>query len=167
MLRDTALATGGLCTCQVLSAFAAPSDCCNTPDLEPESYTIEDGRIVIALDKAAALLPGLAVFLSFPEREIELIIVRPEPDSFVALSRFCTHGKQVLSYNPHRGLLQCNSYNHSLFELDGAVFKGPAESPLTSYPGFPQDEKHPVVFVTFEDTLAYAKWAQVAAIPGL
>ena len=134
MLRETALATGGLCTCQVLAAFAAPSDCCNTPDLEPESYSIKDDQIVINLNKAASLLPGHAVFLSFPDREIELIIVRPDPDSFVALSRFCTHGKQVVSYNAQRGLLQCNSYNHSLFELDGAVFKGPSESPLASYP---------------------------------
>ncbi len=134
MLRNSALATGGLCTCQVLSAFASPSDCCNTPDLEPESYVIKENRIVIDLDKTDSLLPGHAVFISKPEQDIELILVRPMPDSFVALSRFCTHGKQVVSYNEPRGLLQCNSYNHSLFELDGAVFKGPAESPLAIYP---------------------------------
>ncbi|MBN1482270.1 hypothetical protein EH223_08685 [candidate division KSB1 bacterium] len=134
MLRQTALTTGCLCTCGVLKVLAQESDCCNTPDLEPESYTIQKDRIVVDIQKAPCLAePGHAAFISAPDKDIDIILVRPDAETFVALSRFCTHGRQVLSYNPDRRLLQCNSYNHSLFELDGQVFKGPAEKPLISY----------------------------------
>lgn len=36
--------------------------------------------------------------------------------------------------NRRRGLLQCNNFNHSNFDLSGQVVKGPAETPLKSYP---------------------------------
>ena len=134
MLKSSALAAGGLCSWRVLDLFAKPSDCCNTPDLEPDSYTVEKDRIVVDLNAAPSLAhPGHAAFISVPEREIELIIVRPDRDSYVALSRFCTHGGQVLSYVRQRRLLQCNNYNHSLFELDGTVYKGPAPKPLARF----------------------------------
>jgi len=134
MLINSALASSGLCTCSVLSAFAAKSDCCNTPDLEPESYSINDECIEIDLSKAASLdKAGHAAFISDPDRQIELIIVRPEKDRFVALTRLCTHGRQVLSYNAQRQLLQCNSYNHSLFDLQGQVWKGHAPRALDSF----------------------------------
>ena len=134
MLKTTAMTTGAICTCGALAATTRPSDCCNTPDLEPESYTISTDRIVVDISKAASLAePGFAAFISYPDRDIELIVVRSDVDSFAVLSRFCTHGRQVLSYNQKRGLLQCNNYNHSLFELNGKVFKGPAAKPLASF----------------------------------
>lgn len=134
MVKQTIFVTGCICTCSIRSSVAAQSDCCNTPNLEPESYTIKNDRIVIDLTKASSLAkPGHAAFISDSEQEIELIVVRPDSDGFVALTRFCTHGRQVLSYNKHRRLLQCNSYNHSLFDLDGTVWKGPAPRPLDSY----------------------------------
>jgi len=142
MLKKSALTAGGLCTCQILDAFAAPSDCCNTPHLEPGSFTISQDRIVIDLAKAPSLAEaGHAVFISQPDEEIELIVVRPDKDQFIALSRFCTHGRQVLSYNKHWRLLQCNSYNHSLFKLDGEVYKGPAPHPLDMFEVEKKDQK--------------------------
>lgn len=67
------------------------------------------------------------------EKVPEIIIVHPEKNKYVVLSRFCTHGGQALSYVRQRGLLQCNSYNHSIFDLNGDVVKGPAPRPLKSY----------------------------------
>ena len=134
MLKSSTLAAGGVCTCSALSVFGAQSDCCNTPHLELESYSIEENRVLIDLEKAASLAEaGNAAFIDKPEKNIQLIIVRPDDNKFVALSRFCTHGRQILSYNSHRRLLQCNSYNHSLFDLDGSVWKGPAPRPLDSF----------------------------------
>lgn len=134
MLRQSTLVAGSLCTCQVLHAFTGKSDCCNTPDLEPESCRIDDDRITIDLTKSLSISePGHAAIVSCPDKKIELIIVHSEVNRFVALSRFCTHGRQVLSYNHQRRLLQCNSYNHSLFDLDGEVWKGPAPKALDSY----------------------------------
>ncbi|MBN1999050.1 Rieske 2Fe-2S domain-containing protein [candidate division KSB1 bacterium] len=134
MIKITALAAGGLCTCRVFGAAVKLSDCCNTPDLEKESYIIQENRIIIDLTKAPSLAEsGHAAVISKPDRKIELIIVRSEENKFFALSRLCAHGRQILSYNRHRKLLQCNSYNHSLFHLDGQVYKGPAPTPLDSY----------------------------------
>ena len=135
MMKSTVLATGTLCTCQVLDAYAAESDCCNTPDLEPDSFLVTDRNIEIDLLQAHCLEhAGHAAFISIPEARIEMIVVHVDKGEFVALDRFCTHGRQVLSYNQQRQLLQCNNYNHSLFELDGSVYKGPAPTPLRSYP---------------------------------
>lgn len=133
MIRNTTLLMGCTCTCVSFASTIKKSDCCNTPDLELESYVIKDDRILIDLTKTKVLQSGHAAFISNPEKNIEMIIIRPDLEKFVALSRLCTHGRQILSYNQHRRLLQCNSYNHSLFELDGQVYKGPAPKALDVY----------------------------------
>jgi Rieske Fe-S protein len=134
MLKTSALVAGAVCTCDVLTAFAAKSDCCNTPDLEPESYYVKKDRIELYLTKTAFLSDsGHAAILSYPERKIELILIRPDKDKYLAFQRFCTHGWQTLSYNKHRRLIQCNNFNHALFDLDGKVWKGPAPDPLPTF----------------------------------
>jgi len=134
MLKSSGLVAGAVCTCDILSAFAAKSDCCNTPELEQECYEVNNDRVVINLAKTAFLgEPGHAAILSHPERKIELILIRPDKDQYLAFQRFCTHGWQTLSYNKHRRLIQCNNFNHALFDLDGNVWKGPAPDPLPTF----------------------------------
>jgi len=111
------------------------STCCYTPDIEPESVTQGIERIIIDLSKAPSLdQNGRAAYVDSQDGNLKIIVVRVKKNAFYALSRFCTHGRQAISYVTERKLLQCNSYNHSLFNLDGSVWKGPAPNPIPAYP---------------------------------
>lgn len=131
-----ALLVGCVCGCRTQSDPTAPrSTCCSTPDLEPESVTYGPGGLTIDLLKAPSLKEvGNAAYLVNEAKSLQLIVVRPEKQVYCVLSRLCTHGGQVISYNRERGMLQCNNYNHAIFLLDGRVWKGPAEKPLKAYP---------------------------------
>ncbi len=127
---------GCMCGCRTGGDLAAPrSTCCDTPELEPESVTFGPGGLTIDLLKAPSLRQvGSSAYVVDKSRSLQLIIVHAEKRRYCALSRLCTHGGQVVSYNPVRGVLQCNNFNHSIFDLDGRVWKGPAPKPLVSYP---------------------------------
>ena len=136
MLKSSLLLTGGICICQnALGMDNLTSTCCFTPDIEPESLTKGEQSFIIDLKKAPSLAKkGNAVYVDNHEKGIRTIVVRVKKNNFLAFSRHCTHGNQALSYIPERKLLQCNSYNHSLFDLDGSVWKGPAPDPIKVYP---------------------------------
>ena len=135
VIRASALLVGGVCGCRVADGPAgARSTCCNTPDLEAASLTVEQDRLVIDLGKAPSLGEvGNAAYITNEERSLKLILVRTGRREYFALSRLCTHGGQTISFNRKRGVLQCNNFNHSIFDLAGRIVKGPAEVPLKSY----------------------------------
>ena len=68
-----------------------------------------------------------------PKRELDLIIVHPEKHRYCVLSGLCTHFPRPLTYIPARGVLQCNNFNHSIFDLEGNVVKGPAPKAIRAY----------------------------------
>jgi Rieske Fe-S protein len=127
---------GCACGCRTAGdRTAARSACCYTPDVEPESVTYGPGGLTIDLRKAPSLRAvGNAAYVVNPDKSLQLIVVHAGELKYRVLSRQCTHGGQVISYNRRRGMLQCNNFNHSIFDLDGRVWKGPAEKPLKSYP---------------------------------
>jgi len=131
-----ALFVGCVCGCRTGGEATAPrSTCCNTPDIEPESVTYGPGGLTIDLLKAPSLKEiGSAAYVVNEAKSLQLIVVHAEKQVYGVLSRLCTHGGQVISYNRERGMLQCNNFNHAIFLLDGRVWKGPAEKPLKSYP---------------------------------
>jgi Rieske Fe-S protein len=136
VIQAGALLAGGVCGCRTAGDPAAPrSTCCDTPELEPESLTFGPGGLTIDLLKAPSLREvGNAAYIVNKDRSLQLIVVHAEKHVYCVLSRLCTHGGQVVSYNRRRGMLQCNNFNHAIFDLDGRVWKGPAEKPLKSYP---------------------------------
>jgi len=136
MLHNSALLIGGVCLCKNALGLDIPqSTCCYTPDIEPESIKQMDKCINIDLSKAPSLAKkGHAAYVNSDDGNLKFIVVRVKKNEFYALSRFCTHGRQAISYVAERKLLQCNSYNHSLFDLDGSVWKGPAPDPIKVYP---------------------------------
>ncbi|MBE7499970.1 MAG: Rieske (2Fe-2S) protein [Verrucomicrobiales bacterium] len=135
LLLNGALLVGGGCLCHRTRGADAKSTCCSTPDLAPESLTFTGQTVTVDLARNPCLADvGDAAFLVRPDPPLELIVVHAAPNRYVALSRACTHGGQVLSYARRRGVLICNNFNHSIFDLDGKVVKGPAASPLASYP---------------------------------
>ena len=135
MIEAGALLAGSVCGCRAMSDPAAPrSTCCSTPDIEPESVTYGPGGLTIDLLKAPSLREvGSAAYVVNEARSLQLIVVHAQKHAYCVLSRLCTHGGQVISYNRDRRMLQCNNFNHSIFLLDGRVWKGPAEKPLRSY----------------------------------
>lgn len=107
---------------------------CDTPDLDRDCLTFHEERVVVDLAKAPELaVAGNAANLIDRRRSVELIVVHVEEGIYCALSRFCTHAGRTLAYIRSRKLLQCTNFNHSCFELDGNVRKGPAEVPLASH----------------------------------
>ena len=143
LIRNSALLLGNLCVCQKASEASRPrSNCCNTPDLEIESLSMNEKGLTIDLAKAPSLaVVGSAANIIDPEKSLQIIVVRARKKKYYALSRLCTHGNQVVSYNQKRGLLQCNNFNHAIFDLRGQVVKGPAPTPLKSYPVVMKDGK--------------------------
>ena len=135
MLRRSALLAGSICLCRSTSADDLPeSTCCITPEIEKESLTFNENSLIIDLGKTSTLQKsGQAVYVDYPEKNVKMIVVREKKNSYHALSRLCTHGGQALSYVPERKILQCNSYNHSIFSLDGTVWKGPAPTDIRAY----------------------------------
>jgi Rieske Fe-S protein len=131
-LRGTPAFAGGGCLC---AASAPRSTCCITPDIEPESVAFSQGCILIDLDKAPSLAEtGASATLIVPERNLDLIVVRPDRHRYCALSGLCTHFPRPLTYVPARRVLQCNNFNHSIFDLAGNVVKGPASRPIRAFP---------------------------------
>jgi cytochrome b6-f complex iron-sulfur subunit len=136
MIRQAALFAGGICTCQTLLADdKLKSTCCDTPEISGDCYSVSNEHITVDLTKIEALdTPGHAALIVDTAKNLEIIIVRPTGNDYVALSRICTHGGNVVSYNSRRNILQCNNFNHSIFDLMGQVVKGPASEPLHVYP---------------------------------
>lgn len=61
-----------------------------------------------------------------------LIIARTGTDSFVALSKSCTHNNVAVEYSASASKMICNAHG-SEFSTSGAVLRGPAQVPLRSY----------------------------------
>jgi Rieske Fe-S protein len=111
------------------------STSCDTPDLDSTCLTFGEGWVLVDLGKAPELaVAGHAANLIDRQRSIDLIVVHVETAIYCALSRFCTHAGRTLAYIRTRKVLQCTNFNHSRFELNGHVRKGPAEVPLASHP---------------------------------
>ena len=96
--------------------------------------TFESAALRISLDKAHSLKqPGSSVNLIDERRGLDLILIHPEPSRYCTLSGLCTHFPRPLTYSPRRRILQCNNFNHSAFDLEGNVVKGPATKPIRAY----------------------------------
>jgi Rieske Fe-S protein len=49
---------------------------------------------------------------------------------YLAFSDKCDHGGRELNYLVDQSKLQCSSFGHSEYDLDGKVLKGPAKNAL-------------------------------------
>ncbi len=62
-----------------------------------------------------------------------LLLVRDSPQSVRAFNPICTHRKCVVAFDSAEKKIKCPCHG-SEFDLDGLVLKGPAPSPLQTYP---------------------------------
>jgi nitrite reductase/ring-hydroxylating ferredoxin subunit len=112
-----------------------PGLCCTTEEASAASFTISGSTLTIDLSLARTLArPGGAMKVIDMARRINLIVVQPEHGKFEALERSCTHGGAQVIYNRRNKTVQCTSWGHSEFALDGAVLGGSARMPLRTYP---------------------------------
>jgi len=111
-----------------------PPLCCTTPEIPPASFTVQGAVLIIDLQQAPDLRkPGGAVRVVDLERKVNLIVVHPAKNRFAVLDRSCTHGGAPVVYNRHNQTVQCVSWGHSEFALDGALLGGSAKRPLRAY----------------------------------
>ena len=90
--------------------------------------------ISIDLNKAISLSEtGSSANIIDVQRDVDIIIVHCDERRYAVLSGLCTHFPRPLTYIPSRRVLQCNNFNHSIFDLEGRVVKGPAREPIRRY----------------------------------
>ena len=108
--------------------------CCGTPEVPPESVSLDGDTLLLYLEKAAVLRAvGSAGAVVDAGRKLNFIVARTGKDSFVALDRTCTHGGAMLTYNHRRRTLQCTSLNHAEFDLNGTLLHGRTHGNLRAY----------------------------------
>ena len=61
-----------------------------------------------------------------------LIIARTGTDTFIALTKACTHAGITVNYDHPNKRIICNAHG-SIFSTTGSVEKGPANRPLTKF----------------------------------
>ena len=110
------------------------NSCCDTPVLEPECISYASDRVYVDLEKCRTLARvGSSANIIDAERKLDLIVIHPSRRRFCVLSGLCTHFPRPLTYLPSRRVLQCNNFNHSIFDLEGRIVKGPAPRPIRRY----------------------------------
>jgi Rieske Fe-S protein len=108
--------------------------CCTTPEAPAGSFRIEGGEVLLEMKKVPSLgRKGGAVKVVDIDREVNIIVVQPERGRFAALERSCTHGGAQVVYNGVNRTVQCTSWGHSEFALDGRVLGGSARKPLAAH----------------------------------
>lgn len=134
ILRRATWLLGGGCVCQLACGATPKATAYATPALEPVSLVAGEKQLTIDLALAPSLdTPGSAARIRLTDRDLDILVVRAGETEFKALAGQCAHAGRPLSYVATRRLLQCNNFGHSLFDLEGALVKGPAERSLKSY----------------------------------
>ena len=96
-------------------------------------------KLAIGLDKVPTLQEvGGSARVKLNGKEV--LLIRDSATSVRGLSPFCTHQNCIVNYDAKSGELDCPCHN-SVFALTGAVVKGPAIKPLTSYPASLADNR--------------------------
>ncbi len=117
-----------------LAMVGVPGPCCSTETLPAGAFSITGSSLVIDLKQAPPLArSGGAVKIVDPDRKINLIVVHSSKKGFTVLDRACTHGGAPVVYHRRNDTVQCVSWGHSEFTLDGQVLGGSAKKPLRRY----------------------------------
>jgi Rieske Fe-S protein len=117
-----------------LALAGVPVLCCSTEEVPAGSFRIEGPLLTLDLAAAPPLKrPGSAARIVDLARGVNLIVVRDRKSRYAALERSCTHGGAQVAYNGKNETVQCTSWGHSEFALDGTVLGGSARRPLRAY----------------------------------
>ena len=98
-------------------------------DPNTQTITIDITLIYTSLQNTGS---GIALSSSTTFDSRGIIVLRTGSSSVRALSRRCTHAGSIVNINSSSNNLLCPSHN-SIFDLNGNVISGPANSSLTRY----------------------------------
>ena len=128
-----AVAVTSVCLC-TLSGCATITKVGNTPEANPESFTLQGRTLSIDLSKEPILskVSG-AVKIKHEAIPDGIIIARVEDKKFEIAALACTHRGVEVEYDASEKNFQCASLGSSTYTLDGLNLKGPAKKPLKIY----------------------------------
>ncbi len=126
-MTTSLLASAGVC----LGALGS-SGC----EKQGEASTVAPEAGTVTVDpatKPALEATGGSIILEVDGVDDSILLVRRKDDSYVAVSRKCTHLGCKVKYSLDDDELVCPCHG-SRFAADGSVTHGPAKTPLPSYP---------------------------------
>lgn len=133
----TAGAATLVCACGLsVNSCSMFSGVSSTPELPPESFSLDNNTVTIDIKKAIELEKvGYSAKLKFgPEyKETKMIIAHVSDEQYLCYENKCTHGGREIEYMPQEKAFQCVSFGHSSFSIDGKVTGGPAKGPLKQF----------------------------------
>lgn len=123
------------CTCGgMLNSCTMLSGVSNTPAAPADSYQILSDKLIINPAKIPSLNEKIASVKFEVEKEdgemLKLLVSKVSADNFIVVENACTHGQRELEYKPDEQIIQCTSFGHSQYSVEGKVLKGPAPKDL-------------------------------------
>jgi Rieske Fe-S protein len=123
------------CTCGAgINSCTMFSGISNTPVAPADSYHISPENVLeINLSKLPELSnKGGSVKLTInPDgQEKKLLVFNTGRNKYKTFLNSCTHGGQELEYKHNKNIVQCVSFGHSKYDLQGNVLSGPAPEPV-------------------------------------
>jgi nitrite reductase/ring-hydroxylating ferredoxin subunit len=112
------------------------------PPADPGCWTVEDGKLVVDLQRAPELSEpwGAAAFEgeNLPQK---VLVILDGSNVYRAFHNHCEHGGRMLDPVPDSNTVQCCSVGKSVFGYDGTVISGSADKPITIYDVSVEDGK--------------------------
>lgn len=138
--RNFIKTTGSAAVC--ICGLSALTQSCNTiagvsslPEVSQAAFYVKDNEITIDISKIPSFQNENAaskLTVHHQGKKQKLLIVKLKKE-FQVFADNCTHGGRELNFDPNGLRLQCSSFGHSTFDLNGQVTKGPAKEKLTEY----------------------------------
>ena len=137
-IKTTGLGAATVCTCGLsmnsCSMFSGISD---TPAAPEESILFSENQVTLNL----ALIPELEnaggsvkfELKEYDEDPLKILVVNAENHGLMAYENRCSHGGREIEYQDEGGILQCVSFGHSKYDLNGRVTGGPAPLPIRKF----------------------------------
>jgi len=95
-----------------------------------DAMVFEDVTITVGPDSPLAKVGGFSIVDSSAGK---IIVIREGDTKFAAFSAKCTHKGATVEYDAVNKQIMCPKHGSRFAQETGAVAKGPAETPLTSY----------------------------------
>ncbi len=109
--------------------------CATRPPLDASCWHVQDGHLVINLEKAAELNEmGGSIRLNGETLREKLLVFKGDDGKFHAVKNQCGHGGRRVDYAPGENVIKCCSVGCSTYDYEGKVLSGPATKGLTIYP---------------------------------